>query len=337
MKKLIVLFVLTLFSASLFAQSIREVVFFGDSLSDNGNLYRRIKIIPKSPPYYAGQFSNGPVWSEHLSAYLRKKYGVKSQNYAVGGATVILRSPRSGAFPYSLRREINNYINSQNFTDKASVLYFLWMGGNDYIDEKNQPPNVLVKNVVDELVAQVRILIENGGKNFVMIDLPDFSKAPFAKDVSKKQRDRLKLLSQLNHQKFQEAITLLQKSYPAYHFIYIDGFTIFNDMMTNIQSYNQKYHKHIVNLIDSCWLGGYRGIDNDESNTSLEVDGSYSTSLSIANQVGVLQSQGAVPCKSPDDYLFWDSIHPTAATHDMLSTVVTEVLEEEFNFVNILV
>ncbi len=34
-----------------------DLIFFGDSLSDNGNLYNRtFGYIPKSPPYYEGRF-----------------------------------------------------------------------------------------------------------------------------------------------------------------------------------------------------------------------------------------------------------------------------------------
>ncbi|HDV5785644.1 TPA: hypothetical protein RJD83_002616 [Legionella pneumophila] len=45
---------------------MKNIVVFGDGLSDNGNLYaytnhRR----PASPAYYNGRFSNGPVWVEY--------------------------------------------------------------------------------------------------------------------------------------------------------------------------------------------------------------------------------------------------------------------------------
>src|SRR4051812_23986271 len=40
---------------------------FGDSLSDNGNLYALTsRTQPASPPYYQGRFSNGPTFVELL-------------------------------------------------------------------------------------------------------------------------------------------------------------------------------------------------------------------------------------------------------------------------------
>src|SRR5690242_20274022 len=51
------------------AQTYSGVQAFGDSLTDNGNLFaltRAIQPVPPSPPYFDGRFSNGPVWVEQL-------------------------------------------------------------------------------------------------------------------------------------------------------------------------------------------------------------------------------------------------------------------------------
>ncbi len=319
MKKLTLLIVCFLFSSMLFAQPIRELVFFGDSLSDNGNLYNKIKVLPKSPPYYNGRFSNGPIWAEQLAANLQKKYGILAQNYSLGGATVV---PRGiiGALQLYFKQEVKNYLSSQSPIDKAAVLYVIWLGANDYLDETKQSPDLLVKDVMNELVSQIRVLIEKGGKNFIILDLPDLSVPPYAKTISIEQKDRLKLLSQLHHQKLPDVIQLLRKSYPAFHFEYVDEYALFNDIFINIQDYNLKYHKHVVNLTDSCWTGGYT-MKNDTP-----------VSLAVAKQVGEAQSLGAVPCKNPDDYFFWDAVHPTAVVHELFGDIMTEIIEAKFNF-----
>lgn len=39
-----------------------RIVMFGDSLSDTGKMYGKMRgYLPSSPPYYQGRFSNGPV------------------------------------------------------------------------------------------------------------------------------------------------------------------------------------------------------------------------------------------------------------------------------------
>ncbi|HST91688.1 MAG TPA: autotransporter domain-containing esterase, partial [Brevundimonas sp.] len=49
------------------AQTYNRLVVFGDSLSDNGNLYAATgNTTPTSPPYFQGRYSNGPVFTELL-------------------------------------------------------------------------------------------------------------------------------------------------------------------------------------------------------------------------------------------------------------------------------
>ena len=63
------------------ADGFSSVIVYGDSLSDNGNLYAAYGYPPA--PYYMGRFSNGPVAVEQLAAHL----GAPLYDFAVGGAT----------------------------------------------------------------------------------------------------------------------------------------------------------------------------------------------------------------------------------------------------------
>ena len=336
MKKIFFLFMSLCYFSSVSAQTIDEMVFFGDSLTDNGNLYSAsFKLIPKSPPYYLGRFSNGPVWSDILSDFYQTKYQIQSSNYAVGGATVILRRPREGALPYFLSKEVQKYLKNSNHEQRSKTLYFLWMGGNDYMDEKKETPEALVNSVVNEMVTQIRTLITNGGKRFVIIDLPDFAKAPFAGKLDQATQDRLRLLSEMNHSKILEVVENLQKEYPNFKFIFIDVYNTFNDMFLNIEKYNLKYDTHISNIANACWTGGYT-LAADKSTAHMQADLQmtalmdavlHSRSLSAAYQVGQLQSLGVAACDNADDYLFWDTVHPTTAGHQILGQLIIEQLE----------
>ena len=71
------------------AQSYDRLVVFGDSLSDNGNLYLATgRTTPASPPYFQGRFSSGPVWTELLGFNAANFTGpvTGSINYAFGGS-----------------------------------------------------------------------------------------------------------------------------------------------------------------------------------------------------------------------------------------------------------
>ncbi|MBF0112690.1 MAG: hypothetical protein HQK74_08145, partial [Desulfamplus sp.] len=86
MKKLrsliISLIILTIMVSNGYALEFKNIVVFGDSLSDNGNLFS-ITEYP-SEPYYQGRISNGPVWYD----YLVEELGVTgiTLNYAYAGA-----------------------------------------------------------------------------------------------------------------------------------------------------------------------------------------------------------------------------------------------------------
>lgn len=79
-----------LLSGVVSATPLNNIVVFGDSLSDNGNLYEYMKHqLPQSPPYFEGRFSNGPVWIERLAAsYFPNDPNSHLLDYAFGGAGV---------------------------------------------------------------------------------------------------------------------------------------------------------------------------------------------------------------------------------------------------------
>ena len=58
--------------STLQAAPITDIVAFGDSLSDTGNLFTLTSVagqpgFPLSPPYDNGRFANGPIWLEVLA------------------------------------------------------------------------------------------------------------------------------------------------------------------------------------------------------------------------------------------------------------------------------
>src|SRR5437868_1188537 len=58
----------------------RDIVIFGDSDSDTGNVFSLTgKTWPISPPYYKGRFTNGPNWVDLLDVG-------ETSSYAYGSA-----------------------------------------------------------------------------------------------------------------------------------------------------------------------------------------------------------------------------------------------------------
>src|SRR5579883_435708 len=84
---------------SLLANPFTSIVVYGDSLSDNGNIYAASgNTYPASPPYYNGRLSNGPVTVEQMAT----TWGVPLYDFAYGGATTRIGNASDGGAPTRL-------------------------------------------------------------------------------------------------------------------------------------------------------------------------------------------------------------------------------------------
>lgn len=151
---------------------------FGDSLSDTGRVYAlTFGLLPQSPPYYAGRFSNGPVWAESLPGLVGTDAGA-GMNYAFGGAETGLVS-RIGV-PGVLGQVTEFAVTAPS--GRSSALYTVWGGGNDYRNgvTVGADPTPLVASTVSNLTRSVESLAALGGRNFLVPNLPDLGTIPEA-------------------------------------------------------------------------------------------------------------------------------------------------------------
>jgi phospholipase/lecithinase/hemolysin len=164
-----------------------RLVVFGDSLSDNGNLFNLIG--EPTSPYWKGRFSNGPVYAEQLANWL----GVPLKDYAFGGATAsdaspgILLNPATGQpLPINLPEQIAGYLaqlhGHQAPDDSAAVIY---IGNNDYINylqsdlpKDPQTVNNLVADVVANIGNAINDLTQAGVEKIALFTLPDLAVTP---------------------------------------------------------------------------------------------------------------------------------------------------------------
>jgi len=322
-----------------YAFTVDKIVVFGDSLSDNGNLFTLTSnakkvipdapIIPKNPPYYDGRFSNGPVWVEILA----QKLNVPLEDYAYGGAWAESIIDSKQLIPSGLGLQVVSYLVSA-LTDyhKENHLYIIWSGANDYMhgryNGKGHPDiDYPTTNTVKIIQEQLNWLIYYGAKNILILNLPDLTNTP---EVSLKGSEFALMVGDLireHNKKLSHMIAEERIKHPNVLFVSIDVENDFNDIVTYPEKYNLK------NVTDPCYDGSY---SLSHHKISGEIEAAKKANIDIINnrflELAYLNSlsanAGQKPCLNPDEYLFWDKVHPTRIIHQMISTLTYRKLLE---------
>ncbi len=174
--------VLSCLSAVAQASTYSAVVVYGDSLSDNGNLYAATG--QPGAPYYDGRRSNGPVAVEQLATNL----GAPLVDYAWIGATTGIGNYGDGGTPtsfgtYSLpgmqtvfaatKPTLGPYLNG--------ALFVVWGGPDDFLSPSpldTTPAEIVNRAVSDELgiVTSLELL---GAQHILVPGMPDLGLTPY--------------------------------------------------------------------------------------------------------------------------------------------------------------
>jgi phospholipase/lecithinase/hemolysin len=270
---------ITLQATTAHADPFSEVVAFGDSLSDVGNVYLSTGgALPASAPYDAGRFSNGPLWVENLAS----KLGLPSltpsvvaggTDYAFAGAQIHTATGFSFMGTPNLDTQIEMY-RSAHSSFNSSQLITIWGGANDFLNGGVTDPNALVSSLAQEITT----IANNGGKFFVVPNLPLLGDLPAVAAQGASAVAGLNALSAafnvlLAAQESSLASTLGITIYK------VDVESLFNHALQDPAAFS------LTNV------------------TGQAVDNGLNTGTA-----------GAV-VSNPNEYLFWDAVHPTATVH----------------------
>ncbi len=169
-------------------RSFDQLVIFGDSLSDTGNLSRALGGLFPPPPFFNGRLSNGPLWLEYLAPEL----GISNiANFSFAGST----TGRTNIASLTAGRDLGplpgvldqidlfagqlaaNGIPSAN----PNALYVVWSGANDFLALPQQPLAAIqsVFASVDNVAQSVITLAGLGAKTIVVPNIPNLAITPF--------------------------------------------------------------------------------------------------------------------------------------------------------------
>ena len=263
-----VLSAFALSTAAAHADGYSAVIAYGDSLSDNGNLFAAVGL--PTAPYFQGRLSNGPVTVEQLASMLNTPL----TDFAWAGATTGIGNGLDSGTQTSI-----GFLSLPGMLTELAgyplppaplvptALFFVWGGANDY--EAAGSPTVAAANIV----TIVKTLQAAGAQNIVVPNLPDLGLTPeFFGSADATQFS----------QTFNQA---LAAGLPP-------GVTLFNTygLLNSIVANPTMYG--FTNVTQSCF-------------------------------------DGATVCANPDQYLFWDDIHPTTYADSIVASQIRGGLTPE--------
>lgn len=294
------------------ASAFSELVVFGDSLSDNGNLYKLsgvasdlfplpgLQAVPPWP-YYDGRFSNGQVAPEYLSTLL----GVPLKNFAVAGAATGATNPNFATLPSvpildalkytGLSTQVSNYTLALTLSGahaNSNALYMVWAGANDisHADNLQLTFSSVIATAVDNIAAAVTSLHSKQARNFLLPLLPDLGATPRALVMDAAKPGAASFLTYVSMQ-FNQALTnrftQLAATWTDEHFYVYDTFNEQHRTMDLAEAAG-------MNVTDACFVN---------------------------SPPSLCAAYGA-------NHYFFDDIHPTTSTHLALAQGMAALVPE---------
>ena len=286
---------------------IERIYFFGDSLSDAGNVYALTgmttmapwPLIPSAPYESRGfQFSNGKVWASRFARHLQTRRSGKASlfnpgkngNYAFGGA----RARTGLADPTSAASQVALYLAHHGGVDEEA-LYVIQFGGNDLRDALFDPANS-ISIAVETAQAQIEIikdLYDMGARNFLVANTPDIGLTPAVRFLGGSGPASDLALFYNNWLEGQLQALENDNDYRGITIKRLDFFGVLNTIVANPKKFG------IKNTTDTCLMF-----------------------LPPATEV----------CNRPGRYVFWDGLHPTKKIHRIVGKIAAALYDDDEDY-----
>ena len=280
------------------ASSFSSFIFFGDSITDPGNVFYALDgeiteppfggLVPQRP-YSSKTFSNERVWAQYLAdfydlsgeAFLNP--GMPGTNFAFGGAT---NQPLAQIPSPSLGEQLGFWQQATGNIADPNAVYFLQGGGNDIrlaaTLDNSLEAGVLIQNAVDSLDTIIGSLSNAGANKIVVLNAPDVGLSPDARfrGIDNRATD----LSQLYNTSLEQTLT--------------------------------SWESEELNLITVDLFDFIRSLTNEPTKFDLPTDTVTDLPCILPDSV----------CDDPNQYVFYDGLHATSVVQFQLARLVERQL-----------
>ncbi|XP_027079443.1 GDSL esterase/lipase 2 [Coffea arabica] len=313
---------------------------FGDSVFDPGNnnyINTTVDFQANFPPYGesffkypSGAFSDGRVIPDFIAQYanlpfLQPYLQIGSQyqlaygtNFASGGAGALAET--FPGFVIDLKKQLwyfneaekklrSNLGNRRAERVVSNAVYLFCIGGNDYSTDstnssifKSSTPEDYVAMVVGNITTVLKEIYKKGGRKFAVMNVPAIGCIPafralnVAAGGNGECEEEYVALPKLHNVLLSRELEQLQKQLKGFKYSYFDFFTVLNETIDNPSKFGLKEAK-----TGCCGGGPYRGDHSCGGKTAIK---EYEL------------------CDNPQDYLFFDSTHPTQAANEQFAKLM---------------
>ncbi|WP_281706549.1 SGNH/GDSL hydrolase family protein [Aeromonas taiwanensis] len=305
-----------------------RIVMFGDSLSDTGKMYGKMRgYLPSSPPYYQGRFSNGPVWLEQLAQQFP---GLIIANEAEGGATAVAYNKISWNPKYqvinNLDYEVTQFLEKGSF--KPDDLVILWVGANDYL-AYGWNTELDARRVRDAISDAANRMVMHGAKQILLFNLPDLGQNPSARS-----QQVVEAASHVSSYHNQLLLNLARQLAPTGMVKLFEIDKQFAEMLREPQNFG------LSDTENACYGGGYVWKPFSSRSTTdsqlapfnpqerLAIAGNPLLAQAVATPLA-RRNAATLDCEGK---MFWDQVHPTTVVHAALSERAGAFIEKEYEF-----
>nr|WP_319494381.1 SGNH/GDSL hydrolase family protein [uncultured Desulfobacter sp.] len=290
LRGIIVLLLISVFSTNpIWASQFSGMYVFGDSLSDQGNIFAATSSNsngPTPPLEYTdginvGRFTNGLNYIDYLSDNL----GLSSRPYLAGGTNFSFGGARISSHPYggySLLQQLDLFAGASGGMADPNALYVVWAGANDLADYLRSSGTMLSPTEsVTYLLSVIQDLAGFGAKNILVSNIPDLGLTPMIMALGSEVTEMASALTTGFNENLEAGLGSLESTYADVNFIWFDTFGAFNEIVADPVAAG------FSNATEACY------------SEFVMPDGTV---------IG-----------DPDKYLSWDGFHPTSAVHQILA------------------
>jgi outer membrane lipase/esterase len=277
-------------SAPANAAPTASIYAFGDSLTDTGNITIATGgIIPLSPPYAPGRFSNGQLWIDRVAA----AFGTQATPSLTGGNNFAFSGATTGGIePLGVTFQTLDFLSREGLGGAdPDALYIVYGGGNDVRNELRTTlaPEALAAAATENVRQAITNLALAGAEYIMVPNLSDLALTPESIAGGPEVMQRATDLSAAFNTALAGVLAGLEAVLPV-DLITLDVRSLFNSVASNPAQYG------LTNVNTPCFSGA-------------------------------IDRPGTV-CANPDEYMFWDSVHPTTAAHRILGDYALAALAD---------